>query len=142
MHLFGHDPGVLWKPDGSRDFLIKMPLSTWRTNPSFDAAIEKIKELDQNDEKYLEMLNQPVLVDPTYPERLEKELGEFICHIFDQPVERAYRRSRVYLPKRVNDRLARAVDGETLTMKNLMTRMAEKIKQKSNQVIFHPFLET
>ena len=55
--------------------------------PSFDAAIEKIKELDQDDEKYLEMLNQPVLVDPTYPERLEKELGEFICHIFDQPVE-------------------------------------------------------
>ena len=93
-------------------------------------AIEKIKELDQDDEKYLEMLNQPVLVDPTYPERLEKELGEFICHIFDQPVEQAYRRSRVYLPKRVNDRLARAVDGETLTMKNLMTRMAEKIKKK------------
>ena len=60
----------------------------------------------------------------------EKELGEFICHIFDQPVEQAYRRSRVYLPKRVNDRLARAVDGETLTMKNLMTRMAEKIKKK------------
>ena len=57
-------------------------------------------------------------------------MGEFICHIFDQPVEQAYRRSRVYLPKRVNDRLARAVDGETLTMKNLMTRMAEKIKKK------------
>ena len=98
--------------------------------PSFDAAIEKIKELDRDDEKYLEMLSQPVLVDPTYPERLEQELGQFICHIFDQPIEQAYRRSRVYLPQRANDYLARAVDEETLTMKNLMARMAKKIKKK------------
>lgn len=98
--------------------------------PSFDAAIEKIKELDRDDEKYLEMLSQPVLVDPTYPERLEQELGQFICHIFDQPIEQAYRRSRVYLPQRANDYLARAVDEETLTMKNLMARMAEKIRKK------------
>ena len=98
--------------------------------PSFDAAIEKIKELDRDDEKYLEMLSQPVLVDPTYPERLEQELGQFICHIFDQPIEQAYRRSRVYLPQRANDYLARAVDEETLTMKNLLTRMAKKIRKK------------
>ena len=98
--------------------------------PSFDAAIEKIKELDRDDEKYLEMLSQPVLVDPTYPERLEQELGQFICHIFDQPIEQAYRRSRVYLPQRANDYLARAVDEDTLTMKNLMARMAEKIRKK------------
>lgn len=98
--------------------------------PSFDAAIEKIKELDRDDERYLEMLSQPVLVDPTYPERLEQELGQFICHIFDQPIEQAYRRSRVYLPQRANDYLARAVDEETLTMKNLMARMAKKIRKK------------
>ena len=74
--------------------------------------------------------SQPVLVDPTYPERLEQELGQFICHIFDQPIEQAYRRSRVYLPQRANDYLARAVDEETLTMKNLLTRMAKKIRKK------------
>lgn len=98
--------------------------------PSFDEAIEKIKELDQNDEKYLEMLNQPILIDPMYPERLERELGRFVCHIFDQPVEQAYRRSRVYLPGRINDYLARSVDEETLTMKNLLSRMAGKVKNK------------
>lgn len=97
---------------------------------SFDAVIEKIKELDQDDEKYLEMLRQPILVDPTYPERLEKELGEFICSIFDQPPEKAYRRSRVFLPKRCDDYLARAVDQESLTMKNLVQRIRDKVKKK------------
>ena len=43
--------------------------------PSFDAVIEKIKELDQDDEKYLQMLRQPILVDPDYPRELEDALG-------------------------------------------------------------------
>ena len=98
---------------------------------SFDAAIEKIIELDQNDEAYLNMLRQPILVDPEYPARLEKALGEYVCHIFDQPLEKAYRRSRVYTPKRCDDYLARCVDGETLTMKNLAKSMCDKISGKA-----------
>lgn len=65
---------------------------------SFDEAIEKIMELDNDDEKYLEMLNQPILVDPDYPDRLEKEFEEFIVNIFEQPIEKAYRRCRIYYP--------------------------------------------
>lgn len=68
---------------------------------SFDAVIEKIKELDQDDEKYLKMLRQPILVDPEMPERLWQELEQFVCHIFDQPLEKAYRRPRVYMPKAI-----------------------------------------
>ena len=98
--------------------------------PSFDAVIEKIKELDNDDEKYLEMLRQPILVDPGYPKRLEEELDKFLCAIVDQPLDQAYRRSRVYLPQWCNDFLARAVDSETLTMKNLIMRMLDKLKSK------------
>ena len=97
---------------------------------SFDAAIEKIIELDQNDEKYLQMLRQPILVDPDYPRRLEEELTEFVCHIFDQPLEKAYRRSRVYRPKNCDDYLARAVDSDKLTMANLISRILKKICNK------------
>lgn len=97
---------------------------------SFEAAIEKIKELDQDDEKYLEMLRQPILVDPSYPERLEEDLRNFVCHIFEQPLEKAYRRSRVYRPKDCDDFLARAVDSDTLTVKNLVSRIFAKIKNK------------
>lgn len=97
---------------------------------SFEAAIEKIKELDQDDEKYLEMLRQPILVDPEYPERLEKDLSDYICHIFAQPLEQSYRRSRVYQPRRCDDYLARVVDSETLTLGNLISRIMEKIRKK------------
>lgn len=97
---------------------------------SMEEAIAKIMELDQDDEKYLEMLRQPILVDPTLPERLEKGLNEFVCNIFDQPVEKAYRRSRVYHVKRFDDYLARAVDSETLTFSNLASRLGKKITQR------------
>lgn len=94
---------------------------------SFDAAIQRIIELDQDDEAYMEMLRQPILVDPTYPQRLDQELGEYIRHIFEQPLEEAYRRCRVYHPQMIDDYLARSVDSESLTMKNLLCRVKDKI---------------
>lgn len=97
---------------------------------SFEEAIAKIMELDQDDKKYLEMLRQPILVDPDYPRKLEEELGNYVCHIFDQPLERAYRRSRVYWPKTCDDYLARAVDSESLTMANLVKRVFAKLTGK------------
>ncbi|MEE0109976.1 MAG: glycosyltransferase family 10 [Oscillospiraceae bacterium] len=98
---------------------------------SFDAAIERIKELDQDDEKYLEMLRQPILVNPDYPRELEDALGKYVCHIFDQPLEQAYRRTRVYRPRDCDEYLARAVDSDSLTMKNLILRILEKMKEKT-----------
>lgn len=95
---------------------------------SFDDAIARIIQLDQDEEAYIQMLSQPILVDPTYPARLEQALGDYVRHIFDQPPEQAYRRSRVYFPKTIDDYLARAVDGDTLTVKNLLGRLAGKVK--------------
>lgn len=89
--------------------------------------METVKELDQNNEKYLEMLRQPILVDPEYPKRLDQELEKFILHIFEQPKEKAYRRSRVYYPRQHDEYLARAVDSETLTFQNLLKRILVKL---------------
>ena len=94
---------------------------------SFDAAIAKIVELDQNDELYLQMLSQPILLDLNLPKKLDTALTDFICHIFEQPLEKAYRRSRVYIPREHDNYLARAVDSETLTMTNLIKRITSKI---------------
>lgn len=76
---------------------------------SLDDVVEKIKELDQDDQKYIEMLRQPILTDNSWPDRIDTELGEFIKHIFEQPYDKAYRRSRVYYPKEHNDYLAKAI---------------------------------
>ena len=97
---------------------------------SFEAAIERIIELDQDDEKYLQMLCKPILVDPEYPEKLEEDLSRYICSIFDQPLEKAYRRSRVYRPRYCDDYLARAIDEETLTLRNLLSRLGRKLINK------------
>ena len=77
---------------------------------SLDAVVEKIKELDQDDEKYMQMLRQPILVDPDMPRRIDEELEAFILHIFEQPLEKAYRRCRVYYPKWQDEFLARAIE--------------------------------
>ena len=58
------------------------------------------------DEKYLAMLRQPILVDPDYPSRLDEELEKYILHIFEQPLEKAWRRCRAYYPQWQNDFLA------------------------------------
>lgn len=91
---------------------------------SFDAVIEKVKELDQDDEKYLKMLKQPILVDPEYPEKLDRELEKFVLSIFEQPVEKAYRRCRVYYPKWHDEYLSCAVEpGRIYKLKKWLKRM-------------------
>jgi len=61
---------------------------------SFEDAIDKIMEIENDDELYLEMLRQPIFNNPKYPEEIYTEVEQFLCHIFDQPIEKAYRRSR------------------------------------------------
>lgn len=72
---------------------------------SFGDVINKIIELDNDDEKYLEMLRQPVFVDSDYCDKIYEGLENFLKNIFDQPIESAYRRSRVYSAKKHNDYL-------------------------------------
>ena len=76
---------------------------------SLEAVMEKVKELDQDDEKYLAMLRQPILLDPNLPEKIDAQLEKFILHIFEQPYEQAYRRCRVYYPKEHDEFLAKAI---------------------------------
>lgn len=87
--------------------------------PSFDAVIEKIIELDQDDEKYLEMLGQPVYVDPDFAEKIYNNVEKFIVDIFEQPLEKAYRRSRVYWPKSYEDFLKKYSAKENLVINKI-----------------------
>lgn len=65
---------------------------------NFDEVIEKVKEIDQNDELYLDMLRQPIFITETYPETIYSELEKYICHIFEQPIGKAYRRCKIGVP--------------------------------------------
>ena len=62
--------------------------------PNYDAAIDRILEIENDDRLYMEMLRQPIFNNPRFPEEKYTEIEAFLCHIFDQPLEEAYRRSR------------------------------------------------
>lgn len=76
---------------------------------NIDEIVEAIKELDTNDEKYLDMLCASPLLDDKQLIDVEKQLEEFLFHIFDQEIESCKRRvdspiSRTY---NQNARIAR-----------------------------------
>lgn len=69
-----------------------------RDYESLQAAVDRIIELDQDDEKYMEMLRQPIFVENGYVEKRIGDLEAFIKNIFDQPLEQAGRRSKFHMP--------------------------------------------
>lgn len=77
---------------------------------SLDELVERVKELDQDDEQYLKMMCQPIFADPVFPKHLDEAFEKYILHIFEQPYEKAYRRCRVYHPAIHNDFLADAIE--------------------------------
>lgn len=64
---------------------------------SWSEVIEAIRRIDQNDELYLKMMRTPALTGPERDiDRMEENLLAFLSSIFDQPLERARRRSRAF----------------------------------------------
>lgn len=66
---------------------------------TMDEAIERIKQLDNDDELYMEMMREPIFINPLFQQKLMKSLEDFLVHIFEQSPEDAFRRSRLYTPK-------------------------------------------
>ena len=54
--------------------------------------IEYIKQIDNNDEIYKSLLKEKVLLDNNIVIDTEKELKEFLCHIFEQDKLKAFRK--------------------------------------------------
>ena len=55
---------------------------------SFEEVVERVKEIDNNDDLYLSMMNEPII----NPAVDMGDLREFLFSIFDQPLEKAKRR--------------------------------------------------
>jgi hypothetical protein len=60
-----------------------------------DALIEHVRRMDQDDEAYAAMLNQPWFKKSTEPmEWSDETYIKFLCNILDQPYAKAFRRNR------------------------------------------------
>lgn len=64
--------------------------------PDWESAVERIKEIDQDDALWLKMMQTPALNDPTIVEQIKEDIKKFQYRIFDQEPKKAKRFSRDY----------------------------------------------
>lgn len=64
-----------------------------------DALIERVVELDRDDEKYIEMLMQNPFIEVDHIDKLNQGFEDYLFHIVLQDHNKAFRRVREYLPK-------------------------------------------
>ncbi len=60
---------------------------------SFDQVVKRIKEIDNNDELYIKIMNEPLFADGYSFKIATDGLEKFLRNIFDQPLEKAQRRT-------------------------------------------------
>jgi hypothetical protein len=64
---------------------------------SLQEIVEKVKEIDTDNEKYLAMLREPAFAN-TFPlDTIESDFENFLFNIFDQKFENAQRRNNLYM---------------------------------------------
>ena len=100
---------------------------------SLDAVVDKIEEIDRNDELYLKYLAAPALLDPEKfdKEKQKKLLKEFLFNIFRQEKEKAFRRNRVVWGKRYPDEMRRAFDAlEDKSRKTVVEKLIYTLRRE------------
>lgn len=100
---------------------------------TLEDAVARIMELDSDDEQYLKMLRQPIFTDPDFIEKKMRGLEEYLCGIFDQPLEQAYRRSRAYMPNEY-EKMLRFGKKFVCSTEQIYDMRADLIK-KRNQIV-------
>lgn len=91
--------------------------------PSFEAMIKRIKEIDADDDLYLQMLNEPII----QPNADVTELKDFLLPIFEQSLEEAKRRSF--------SQPAKAQEAMKLRHECYETKVYKYYKKVCNQII-------
>ena len=99
---------------------------------SFDDVIRKIVEIDNNDELFLKILNEPTLTLQNSIDTIYNDECLFIKHIFDQSIEQAYRRSKVYAPSDYEKYIVKNSDGKKNKSGDLFSKIIKKMNQKIN----------
>lgn len=100
-------------PDVAKDFNPNAFVNV-HDYPSFEAAIERVKEIDNNDELYIKMMNES----PINPDVRIDDFESFLYNIFDQPLEKAPRRPHSMYTKKYEEVLKRHAFFEEIIYRN------------------------
>ena len=76
---------------------------------TFEEVLEKIQEIDNDNEKFLQMLKQPIFSNKDEVSTLYERRDKYLLNIFNQPLEKAYRRSKIMSPQKMEEALVRTI---------------------------------
>lgn len=109
---------------------------------SINEVVRAVQRIDGNDELYRAMLAEPILADPQYGrERQLEKLKQFFAHIFEQPLEQAQRRNRVFHGKIYLEQRRRQVSGLSFVLSRWYHDFVWKIKEyKRSKLSFRIFV--
>lgn len=100
-------------PDVAKDFNSKAFINV-HDYASFEDAIERVKEIDNNDELFIEMMNE----NPINPDVRIDDFEAFLYNIFDQPLDKVARRPHSMYTKKYEDALKRHIFFEEVVYRN------------------------
>ncbi len=72
---------------------------------NLDEVIKEVIKIEENPKLWEEMIKTPCFKDEFYVDNKYEEFEEFMLNIFNQPLKEAYRRSKIFHPKRYDDDL-------------------------------------
>lgn len=120
-------------PDIAKEFNEKAFINC-HSFDSFEAVLEKVKEIDNNEELFLSMIKEPILSDDSQANKYldDDYLSDYLYKICSQDPSKAYRRNRYYIGKRFEDtaRMHAKLDRLLLFPKRCLYFIQNKIAQK------------
>lgn len=93
------------------------------SNYTFSEVISRIKEIDNDNELYMQMLNEPAMVSSDCLKDKQEELEQFLFSVIEQPYEKAFRRDRVGYGRMHCDELNRKYSREKKFLYRILNRI-------------------
>lgn len=97
---------------------------------TIEDAVKRVTEIDNDDDLYLQMLNEPIFNEEHFISKTFENAEKFLIHIFDQPIESARRRSTVYWPLGHEQFLVKATKLYNVFYKNKLYRFLKNILRR------------
>lgn len=127
-------PIYLGAPDVCEIFNSKAFINCANYN-DLDDVVKIVEYLDTHDDAYMKMLKEPAFIDSKFAQNTYDGLVKFVCNIFDQDLENAYRRyPENFSIKMHMDNLRKiswAVDNENNLLKNRVRRFSRILIKKT-----------
>ncbi len=110
---------------------------------SFDDVLKRVQEIDQDDELYMSIVNEPIMSESTDFAEVVKQFELFMQAIFDQPLEKAKRRTinpvRALAIKEEEKVIARYVRTKSKIIKHIANLYKPFKKSKTLESIKHAY---